>query len=81
MIECGRRLLLAAVISIVAADSAASPVIGLCVSILFICVFTACQPYKDSSTNFLGVVLACSLTSFFIAGESWWLYQDELSVK
>jgi len=67
VIECGRRLLLAAVIGIVAADSAASPAIGLCICLSFIYVFTTHQPYKNSSTNFMGVVLAFSLTFFFIA--------------
>ena len=75
MIECGRRLLLAAVIGIVAADSAASPVIGLCISLLFIHVFSAYQPYRNSSTNFMGVVLAYSLSFFFLAGELWALYR------
>ena len=67
VIECVRRLLLASIIGIANSDSAASPVIGLLLSLIFIHVFERYLPYKEPSDSVLGVVLAYALALLFLA--------------
>jgi hypothetical protein len=69
-VECARRLLLASIIGITAADSAGSPVIALCICLFFIGVFLTLMPLANASSNVISVVLAYSLTFFFLAGQS-----------
>jgi hypothetical protein len=61
--------MLASIIGLVAEDSAASPAIGLTICLVFNYVFTAFTPYRNKSSNILGIVLTYALTFFFIAGE------------
>jgi hypothetical protein len=75
VVECVRRLSLASIIGIVAADSAASPVIGLCISLAFNYVFTSLEPFNRVEANIFSIVLSYSLTLFFLAGE--WLLKNE----
>ena len=65
--ECGRRLLLASVIGVVAEDSAAAPTMGLLICFGFLWVFTKLEPFKDDGDSMLGVVLAYSLALLFLA--------------
>jgi hypothetical protein len=65
--ECARRLLLASVIGIVDADSAAAPVLGVFISLLFVFVFQKIQPYKKADDNHLAILLAFTLVAFFVA--------------
>jgi len=67
VVECFRRLSLASVIGIVAADSAASPIIGVCISLAFNHVFTSLEPFKVQENNDFSIVLSNSLTLFFLA--------------
>jgi len=67
VLECVRRLFLASIIGIVAADSAASPVIGLGISLAFINVFTLLEPFNVKEANIFSLVLSNSLTLFFVA--------------
>jgi hypothetical protein len=69
VIECCRRLSLASIIGIVAADSAASPVIGLCISLAFNYLFASLEPFLAAEANIFSIVLSNSLTLFFVAGE------------
>ena len=65
--ECFRRLLLASVIGVLSADSAASAVIGLIGCVVFIYVFVEMKPFKNDDDCNLGIVLSYSLTFFFLA--------------
>ena len=69
VVECVRRLSLASIIGIVAANSAASPVIGLCISLVFNFVFASFKPFNTVDSNIFSLVLSNSLTLFFVAGE------------
>ena len=67
VIDCGRRLALAAMIGIVSADSAASPVLGLLISLAFTFVFVSYKPFKENDDSKLSIVLAYSLALVFIS--------------
>jgi hypothetical protein len=67
IIECARRLLLASVIGIANSDSAASPVIGLLLSLFFIHIFERYSPFMSASDNDLSVILGFSLALLFLA--------------
>eukprot|EP00613_Pedinella_sp_CCMP2098_P053218 CAMPEP_0171889562 /NCGR_PEP_ID=MMETSP0992-20121227/43662_1 /TAXON_ID=483369 /ORGANISM="non described non described, Strain CCMP2098" /LENGTH=363 /DNA_ID=CAMNT_0012516619 /DNA_START=420 /DNA_END=1507 /DNA_ORIENTATION=- len=67
VLECFRRLILAAAIGMLPEGSAASAVLGVLVGLGFMHVFTAWKPYKTDSDNSLGVVLAQSLVLLFFA--------------
>jgi hypothetical protein len=69
VVECLRRLSLASIIGIVAADSAASPVIGLCISLACNYMFTSLEPFSGAEANTFSIVLSYSLTLFFVAGK------------
>ena len=66
VLECVRRLLLGAVVGIVAEDSAAAPVLGLLIAQAFVAVFHQ-KPFKTAADSRLGQVLAYSLVLFFMA--------------
>jgi hypothetical protein len=66
VLECVRRLLLGAVVGIVAEDSAAAPVLGLLIAQAFVAVFNK-EPFKTAADSRLGQVLAYSLVLFFMA--------------
>ena len=51
----------------VSAQSAAAPVLGLILSVLFIWVFTNYKPFKKSSDSNISVILAVSLLFLFLA--------------
>ena len=59
LLECVRRLLLAAIIGIVSEDAAAAPVMGILVSLAFVVVFTNLKPYKEKNISTLGIILSC----------------------
>ena len=59
VLECVRRLLLAAIIGIVSEDAAAAPVMGILVSLAFVVVFTNLKPYKEKNISTLGIILSC----------------------
>jgi hypothetical protein len=69
VLECGRRLLLAAVVGVVAADSAASPSLGILIALFFVYVLMEHKPYREASSNLLVIVLAFSLVFFFLSGK------------
>ena len=66
VLECVRRLLLGAVVGIVAEDSAAAPALGLLIALAFVAVFHQ-KPFKTAADSRLGQVLAYSLVLFFMA--------------
>ena len=59
VLECVRRLLLAAIVGIVSKDAAAAPVMGILVSLAFVVVFTNLKPYKENDISTLGIILSC----------------------
>ena len=46
-LECVRRLFLASIVGIVSEDSAASPVLGILIGLIFIHVFTELKPFQS----------------------------------
>ena len=64
-LECGRRLLLASVIGLVSAESAAAPVLGIICSLAFVQVFNI-MPFRDPNDSVLGVILAYCLVLLFL---------------
>ena len=66
VVECVRRLLLGAVVGILAEDSAANAVAGLVLCILFTWVFVKHGPFREEEDNRMGVVLMYSLTFIFL---------------
>ena len=67
VLECVRRLLLAAIIGIVSADAAAAPVLGVLICLVATYVFNTFRPFKDPSNSSLNIILANALTLFFLA--------------
>ena len=67
VLECIRRLCLASAIGMVGGDSAAGPVIGLILSLIFLGVFVRLVPYKENDDSQIGVILSYSLAFIFIA--------------
>ena len=67
VLECVRRLLLASIIGIVSQDAAAAPVLGIFICLVFCFIFTNEKPYADPSNSGLSILLAFSLTLFFLA--------------
>jgi hypothetical protein len=65
--ECWRRLLLASVVGIADANSAAAPTIGLLISLFYVFVFMELRPFKEGDDNKLSILLAFSLVLFFLA--------------
>mmetsp|Transcript_10614 Transcript_10614/g.24708 ORF Transcript_10614/g.24708 Transcript_10614/m.24708 type:complete len:248 (+) Transcript_10614:4194-4937(+) len=65
--ECVRRLLLASIVGIASADSAAAPVAGTVCCVFFNYAFTRLRPFKLSEDSSLGIVLQLSLTLFFLS--------------
>jgi len=66
VLECARRLMLASVIGIVNPGTAASAILGILVCFMFCHVFEK-RPFKENDDNELSVVLAWSLTLFFLS--------------
>ena len=66
VIECVRRLSLAAVIGVVSSSSGAAPVMGLLITLVFSIVFAYTQPLQKEDT-ILGIVLSYSLVLLFLA--------------
>jgi len=66
VLECVRRLLLASVIGMVPADSAAAPTLGLIIALVFIFVFVDFKPFVDPENNTLGILLAYAVAFFFL---------------
>jgi hypothetical protein len=58
VLECLRRLLLAAIIGVVSFAATAAPVAGFAISICFTWVFTYFKPFTDDSDNTLSIMLA-----------------------
>jgi hypothetical protein len=67
VIECVRRLLLTAIIGIVAPDSAAAPVLGMLIAFVFFGILIAIMPFKNESDNRFAVTLTFTLSLFFLA--------------
>ena len=67
VLECVRRLLLASIIGIVSQDAAGAPVLGIFICLVFCFIFTNEKPYADPSNSGLSILLAFSLTLFFLA--------------
>ncbi len=67
VLECVRRLLLASVIGIVSSSSAAAPTIGLLICLAYVYIFVGWRPYEENAHNILNIVLAYSLTLFFLS--------------
>ena len=67
VIEVVRRLLLASVIGVVEAKSAAAPTIGLLICFIFLYIFIDLKPYKNTSDCNLGIVLQYSIALFFLS--------------
>ena len=67
VVESARRLLLASVLGMVAADSAAAPVSGVLICIFFNYLFSAYNPFKAQSASNLGAAASVSLTLLFFA--------------
>jgi len=65
-LECMRRLLLASVIGMASAGSAASPTLGLLISVTFTFIFVDKKPYKKAADSKLAVTLAYSLAALFL---------------
>ena len=65
--ECARRLLLACIIGVADADSAAAPVLGIFISLFYVFVFQQFKPYKKEDDNRLAILLAFALVAFFVA--------------
>jgi hypothetical protein len=66
-VECIRRLLLATVIGLVNADSAAAPTMGVLISLFFIYVFVKLEPFQAQDNVELSTILAFSITLAFEA--------------
>jgi hypothetical protein len=66
-VECVRRLLLASVIGVVSANSAAAPVLGILISGVFVRVFEHSRPCKRDENSSLVIILAYSLVLVFLA--------------
>ena len=67
VIEVIRRLLLASVIGVVDAESAAAPTIGLLICFVFLYIFIDFKPYKSKSNCNLGIILQYSIALLFLS--------------
>jgi len=67
VIEVVRRLLLASVIGVVEAKSAAAPTIGLLICFIFLYIFIDFKPFKNPSDCNLGIILQYSIALFFLS--------------
>jgi len=67
VIEVVRRLLLASVIGVVEAKSAAAPTIGILICFIFLYIFIDFKPFKNPSDCNLGIILQYSIALFFLS--------------
>ena len=67
VLDCVRRLLLAAIIGVVSFTATAAPVAGFAISIGFTWVFTYLKPFTDNADNTLSITLSYVTVFFFYA--------------
>ena len=67
VLDCVRRLLLAAIIGVVSFTATAAPVAGFAISIGFTWVFTYLKPFTDNTDNTLSITLSYVTVFFFYA--------------